>query len=112
MLFTLIAASGVTPEVGKSIYSGTRVSAAKDLINRILDAKNRTEQKERLKPYFDQIGLLNSMRDDILHYGAIYDHKKNVLIVSNERIAHVPSRLRQYEVTPKMLDDMKERFVV
>lgn len=106
MLHTLVAVSGVTHKVGQSIYSGTRVGPAKDFINRILDATGRKTLKDQLKPYFDQIGLINSMRDEILHYGAVYDHSKNVLIVSNERVAHIPEKLRRIEVDPQLLDDL------
>ena len=106
MLIVLMNISGVSQEVGKSLYSGTRIGIAKDFINRILDATNRQTLKEKLKPYFDQIGLLTSMRDDILHYGAVYDFDRNILLVSNERVAHIADRLRTYEVGPKMLDDM------
>ncbi len=108
MLRALIKASGVSHEVGQSIYSGTRVSAAKDFINRILDAQNNQALKARLKPYFDQIGLINSMRDDILHYGATCDFTTGVLTVSNTQIAHIPNKLREYEVSPTLLDNMTD----
>src|SRR4051794_26262767 len=58
MLAALINVSGVTDKVGKSIYSGFRVGPSKDLINRILDATGRKNLKDKLKPYFDQIGLI------------------------------------------------------
>ena len=106
MLSVLISVSGVTHSVGKSIYSETRVGAAKKFINRILDLTGNSFLKEQLKPYFDQIGLINSMRDEILHYGAVYDHSRNALIVSNERVAHTPDKLKQIAVDPKLLEDL------
>jgi hypothetical protein len=106
MLILLIRITGVSQEVGKSIYSGTRIAQAKDFINRTLDATNRKKTKTLLKPYFDHIGILNGTRDDILHYGARYDFEEKALIVSNERAAHVSERKRQYIVTPNLLDDM------
>jgi hypothetical protein len=107
MLTVLIGVSGVTLSVGKSIYSGTRIGTAKSYINRILDATDRAALKEQLRPYFDQIGLINSMRDEVLHYGATYDFSKNALIVSNERVAHTPDKLRRIEVNPQLLDDLR-----
>src|SRR4051794_21166355 len=95
MLSVLIGVSGVTQSIGKSIYSGTRITTAKSYVNRILDATGRAALKEQLKPYFDQISLINSMRDEILHYGATYDFSKNALIVSNERVAHTPDKIKR-----------------
>jgi len=106
MLIALTNVSSVLPAVAKSIYSGTRVGTSKDYINRILDATGHTSLKNELKPYFDQIGLITSMRDEILHYGATYDHSRDALIVSNERVAHIPDKLRRIEVTPELLDDL------
>lgn len=106
MLILLIRITGVSEEVGKSIYSGTRISTSKDFVNRTLDATGRKKTKENLKPYFDRIGIINNTRDDILHYGAIYDFQEKALIVSNERVAHISDKKRQYIVTPKILDDM------
>jgi hypothetical protein len=106
MLIVLTTISGVSQPVAKSIYSGTRVSTAKDFINRILDAKNQQELKEKYRPYFDQISLITAMRDNILHYGAVYNRQTRALIVSNERVAHTEIRLRRYEVTSALLDDL------
>ncbi len=105
-LIVLINVSGVTDKVGKSVHSGTRVKGAIDYINRILDATDRQALKSSFKPYFDHIGLLTSMRDDILHYGAVYDHRRNALVVSNQRVAHTADKLRTFEVDPPMLDAM------
>src|SRR3954453_16679592 len=68
MLTVLIGVSGVTQSVGRSIYSGTKARTARRYTNRILDATSRADLNVKLKPYFDQISLINSMRDEILHY--------------------------------------------
>ena len=107
MLTVLIGVSGVTQSVGKSIYSELQIKTAISYINRILDATGRADLKQNLKPYFDQINLINSMRDEILHYGATYNFSKNALIVSNERVAHTQDKLRRIEVNPQLLDDLR-----
>lgn len=102
----LISAYGVSHEVGQALFSGIRINQAKSFIDRILDATKRAGFKDRLKPYFDQINLITSMRDEILHYGAQYDHLLDEFILSNQRAAHVETRLRRFRVTATMLDDM------
>lgn len=103
----LVSLSGVTQEIGKAIYSGTRIGAARDFINRILESTNQMELKERMKPYFDRVGLITSARDEILHYGASYKHDLGKIILTNSRSAHVERRLRIFTVEPDMLRDLE-----
>jgi hypothetical protein len=80
--------SKVTGPVARSIFSGTRADAAKQLITRILDAENYSQGiKNELKNVFDQLGLINSARNDIIHYGTQFEDADR-FIVTNAARAH------------------------
>lgn len=86
--------TGITSELGKSIFSGTRIKSAIDFINRILDASDKADMMSRLKPYFDHIGHLTAARDLILHYGGKFQHSTKTLLVSNARSANTSRSLK------------------
>src|SRR5205823_6392002 len=84
--------SKVTGPVARAIFSGTRAEAAKQYITRIMDAEHyRQEIKDELKNVFNQLGLINSARNEILHYGTQFEGDQ--FIVTNAAKAHLPSRI-------------------
>lgn len=98
--------TGITSELGKSIFSGTRIKSAIDFINRILGASDKADMMSRLKPYFDHIGHLTAARDLILHYGGKFQHSTKTLLVSNARSANTSRSLKSYEITPQDLRNL------
>lgn len=102
---TLRLFAGLENKIGSALLSGVRPDQAKDLLNRVLDVRNMGPVKGMLKRHFDHLGLITKVRNDILHYGAEFETPE-VLIVSNERDAHVPSRLREIRITPSSLRQM------
>jgi hypothetical protein len=98
--------AGVSDEIGKAMFPGLRVDVAKDVINRLLDAKGDVAAKERLREPFAQLGQINAVRNNLIHWGA--QDTGNGLQVSNERIAHTKEKLRRYTVSAEMLADMRE----
>lgn len=103
----LVNISGIDQKSAAAVFSGTRVSNAKSFINRLLDTQSRSDNlKCRLKPYFDRIGLINTARDEILHYGGFYRHDTNQIVVSNTRSAHIEKNLREFEVDAQIIGDL------
>jgi hypothetical protein len=97
--------SGVTNKVARALFSGTRAEAAKQYITRIADATDLdSEVKADLKYVFDQLGVINSTRNDIVHYGTNFGGDQ--FIVSNEYLAHLPTRVRKIEVSSEILNQM------
>lgn len=100
--------SKVTGPVARSIFSGTRAEAAKQLIIRILDAENyRQVIKDELKGVFDQLGLINAARNEIIHYGAQFEDADR-FIVTNAARAHLPSRISTLVVSAEILEQMMD----
>jgi hypothetical protein len=97
----------VTDEVGWAVFSGARVDAARDFINRILEAEGNTWRAERLKPSFDQLTAISTIRNNILHWGVqkIDDFEPNFR-VTNEHLTPGPRGKREYLISPDDLRSM------
>jgi hypothetical protein len=97
----LMQVSGVKPPIAAAVFSGVRADAARNLINRALDAAKNEAQKQRLEHVFAQLGHMTEARNDILHCGA-FEHHNNEFIVN--KIAHIPEREEIYAVTVDTLE--------
>jgi hypothetical protein len=79
-------------------------------IRRIADAEKwRKERREEIEYLFSQFGMINKLRNDILHYGAT-DLATGLAepeewLLSNELFAHTADRIRQMHITPRLLED-------
>ena len=97
--------SGMTPEVSGAVSGEFRVAAAKDAINRVLVAKGDLEIRDRLKGPFDQLGVINGVRNDIVHWGALDDGSVDFLVSNSQRL-FAPERLREFRVSLRDLRAM------
>lgn len=98
--------SKVTGPVARAIFSGTRAETAKQYIARILDAENYSQEiKDDLKNVFDQLGLINSARNDIVHYGTQFEEGESFVVTNADR-AHLPSRVSTMVVSSEILEQM------
>jgi hypothetical protein len=108
-MFTTLAlwvVSGVGQQMGRALLSGIRVDQAISVLRRVMDTENITgPQRDDLEPALQHLGMINKMRNDILHYGADV-LENNQLMVSNFLSAHLDERLREVIISPQMLDDM------
>ena len=91
----------------QAVLSGVRIEGAMGLINRIADAEKwAPEKRQDWQKIFAHIGLINKLRNDILHYGTTVFG--SVRVVSNEAVAHTPERVREIHIAPKILDKATE----
>jgi hypothetical protein len=97
--------SGVSESVGRAIFSDLRMQASKDAVNRICDALGDAETKERLKPAFDQLGEINAVRNNLVHWGAVHDGS-DALLVTNVRLIASADRLQEFRISPRDLRAM------
>jgi hypothetical protein len=87
----------------QAVLSGVRIEGAMGFVNRIADAEKwPADKRADWQKLFTQIGLINRLRNDILHYGTM--SFGSVRVVSNEAVAHVSDRVREIHVTPTILD--------
>ena len=106
--------AGVAAPTAQAIFSGVRVKAATDLINRIADAQKwENSTKERIRYLFLQLGTLTRLRNDILHYGAdIDDYSKDEWTVTNKDFVHIPENVQSTKITPKTLEQATFDLVI
>jgi hypothetical protein len=95
--------------VAKALLNGVRVRDVMSRMRRVREALGEDEDSRfsvELKRVFDQIALISTARDDVLHYGAWQRKGGKGTIVSNWRHAHRVDKLREFEISPEILDNM------
>src|SRR6266705_1053118 len=104
LLFALKTYSKVSWPVARAIFSGVRVEQSMGFINRICDAFDPGDEwRKELEDVFTQLRAINEIRNSLLHYGSatLSDRGR---ITTNIRIAHVPTRIREYAVSLDILN--------
>lgn len=96
--------AGVSDPIGAALFSGIKVDGAMGLINRACEATERGELQSRLKPIFDQLGAINGVRNNVVHWGAQEDNGE--LIVTNAYLAATPDRVRTFPISSRDLQLM------
>ena len=97
--------AGVKQPTANAVFSGVRIEAAMSYINRIADAQKwRKEKKARLQIIFTQLGQINKLRNEILHYGSTVQTSGTVLI-TNKSIVHLKSRIQERRISAAVLND-------
>lgn len=105
--YILRVCANVSDAVGKSLFSGTRVTAAIEYLARIAEAETWSKEKRsHLDTVQEQLGELTRVRNDILHYGASRTGIDGEWFTTNAIVAHTQKRLRQTRITPDILKDM------
>jgi hypothetical protein len=95
--------SRLEPPYAQAVLSGVRIDGAMGYINRIADAEKWTSEKRQdWQKIFSQIGLINRLRNDILHYGTTT--YGSVRVVTNAAAAHTPERIREIHIKPAILN--------
>jgi hypothetical protein len=97
--------SNVKSPVAQAIFSGVRADDASNKITRIGEAENWSEERRAAwKVIADRLGILRTLRNDLLHYGA--DLKLDgTWVVTNQRYVHAPRKITRTPVTPAILGE-------
>lgn len=104
LLKALCVLAHVRAPYAQALLSGVRTDAAMSYINRIAEAERWPDDKRvDWQRIFSQLGLINKLRNDILHHGA--GIAGNSWLVSNRRVAHHPDRIREMLITPAIIND-------
>ena len=100
---TLWHFAGVSTPTAQAVFSGTRIEGAMQFINRIADAQRwKKSKRNQIQHIFTQLGHLNKLRNEILHYGA-WMLAPGAWIVSNKEFAHMIERIRSIQISPETL---------
>ena len=105
MQVILWKASGIPDmKTATALLSGVKIDSAMSLIRRVRETKKLAEHMG-LEHAFQQLGVINSARNDIVHFGATFLEGIGPTI-SNFRAAHIQERIRGFIVSPRILVDM------
>lgn len=107
MALTFWKFADVPRDIARAVFSGVRAKEAADQCRRIMEATGSTKKDfEDFKYLTDRLGLLNSARNDIIHYGA-FSIGSDGAYVTNAIKAHVEKKVTEFPVSPKILDQMR-----
>lgn len=100
----LMRHAGVTEAIGRALFQSGRIAEMKDSINRILDATGNDKAKAGLDPFFAQLSVISSVRNNIMHWGG-YQLSSGEFLVTNLHMAPV-EKGRGHRVSAADLEDM------
>lgn len=109
---TLSHYAGVTPEVARALFSGTRAKAAMDMIESISHNTNLEEVRlDDLRDVFPVIRSINTMRDFLVHHvdGSLIESDDNdprMRKLSNRSATSRAGKGRTYWVSSALIHDM------
>jgi hypothetical protein len=102
----LIAESGLSKERANAVFSGVKMDAAKDHINRLRETrKTSPEENAELKEVFSHLTTILTRRNSLLHFGT---NVFNGFESSNKNRVNVPDRVKSFIVSPSVLEKMTE----
>jgi hypothetical protein len=96
--------AGVADPIGRAIFSDTRAHVGKDAVKRILDARGELVAKARLESALTQLGIINGIRNDVVHWGAMHDGTDALLVSNANRVT--ANRVREFRLSPLDLEAM------
>jgi hypothetical protein len=88
------------PPIARALLSGLRLDAGASMVRRLYEATGR-DIEQSLSKALAQLLLINGVRNDLVHYGAVLDGPKPY--VTNVRAAHTAERIRITEVDDEAL---------
>lgn len=105
LFVNLILMAGVSLEVGRATFSGTRAKEAISYIRRIYAVKQLSiEIRNIMEPCFEQITSINEIRNYLMHYGTNFIQGQ--LKTTNAVRAYLPDKEIAYDISPGLLHDM------
>jgi hypothetical protein len=112
MQLALWTFAGLSKPMANALLAGsTRIDSAINLMNKISVAQKwRAERKKELNAISTQLGIINKIRNDILHYGA-ESASQGEWIVSNKVLAATQKRIRTTKITVRALHSMTDDLV-
>jgi hypothetical protein len=92
------------PNIAKVIFAGAKVEVGSTYIKQLAEAINApTEARDDLTDVLQQLGIINSARNFILHYGATSVAEGNAIVSNALKAKGEPTA---FPVSPTLLDQM------
>ena len=96
------ATSGMELKAAQALLSGIRVNDGIGLLGRLLDVQEPiVKAKKEVKEALRQLGIINKVRNDILHYGIDLNRKEK--IITNQMKALSRSRITRTKISSSVI---------
>lgn len=101
---TLWSYAGTKPEIAKIAFAGTRVDVGCTYIKQLAETTGAPQDVlNDLKDVLQQIGIINGVRNAILHYGATSVAEGRAIVSDALKAKGQPT---EFPISPTALDDM------
>jgi hypothetical protein len=101
---TLWAYAKTRPNIAKVIFASTKIDQGSTLIKQLAEATDASETlRDDLEKVTQQLGIINGVRNAILHYGAKSIAEGNAIVSNALKAKREPT---EFSISPKSLDDM------
>lgn len=99
--------AGVSIPIAKAVFSGIRMDAAINLINRIVTEVHAVapERGADLAKLFSQLRSIMDVRNKIIHYGTFVTIDKG-RVASTARLALTPEKVQEHRASVEVLEAM------
>ena len=113
ILFSILGSLWNVPlPVARAIYSDLRIDAAINTAKRLLEARKQVfganefekDIEKWLTYIFDQLGIINGIRNHIVHHGVVATTDFSKPVVSNRLRARAASQVKEIEISPADLE--------
>jgi hypothetical protein len=102
--FVLYRIMGIMSNIGNAALSGVKINEMMSIITRLSDAQKWSDEHKTEWTYIQcQIGIITTLRNNILHYGAY--RLGDDYVVSNQQVIHIPERLSAIKISRQTLLD-------
>jgi hypothetical protein len=92
------------PEIAKISFSGVKVEGGMQFIKQLAAATNASKElQDDLADVFQQLGIINGARNDVLHYGAEFVAEGNAIVSDALKAKGEPYT---FPISPTALDHM------
>ncbi|MBM3530148.1 MAG: hypothetical protein FJX62_18855 [Alphaproteobacteria bacterium] len=93
-----------SPEIAKIVFSGAKLDSSTQYIKQIAKATNvRQELRDDLDDVFQQLGIINGVRNGVVHYGAEFVAEGNAIVSDALKAKGEPY---SFPISPDALNDM------
>lgn len=92
------------PEIAKIAFSGAKVESSMQYIKQITNATDVAQElRDDLQDVFQQLGIINGARNDVLHYGAEFVAEGKAIVSDALKAKGEPY---SFPISPGALNDM------
>lgn len=101
---TLWAYAKTKPEIAKVIFAGAKIEIGSTYIKQLSEASGAPQEaRDDLLDVLQQVGIINGVRNNVLHYGAVSVAEGNAIVSNALKAKGEPT---EFPISPAALDSM------